>query len=56
MAQLIRSAFWVSFGLYLLVTAYLRHLHPSTDPFAINGFENVLTAVVGASLIYESYD
>lgn len=56
MAQGIRSAFWVSFGLYLLCSAYLRHLHPSTDPFAINGLENVLSAAAGALLIYGSYD
>jgi uncharacterized protein DUF3592 len=56
MAQLIRSAFWVSFGVYLLASAYLRHLHPSTDPFASKGIENVLMAAMGTLLIYGAYD
>lgn len=56
MAQGIRSAFWFSFGLYLLVTSCLRYLHRSSDPFAGNGIESVLTAVMGALLIYGAYD
>lgn len=56
MAQLIRSAFWVSFGVNLLVAAYLANLHPSTDPFANNGFENVLIALIGILFIYAACD
>jgi len=56
MAQLIRSAFWILFGLYLLVAAYLANLHPSTNPFANNGFENVLIALTGVLFIYAACD
>src|SRR5579863_4382193 len=56
MAQAIRSAFWVLFGLYLLAAAYLANLRPSTDPFANDGFENVLVAVIGVLFIYAACD
>lgn len=56
MAQLVRSACWALFGLYLLVAAYLTYLHPSTNPFANNGFENVLIALMGVFFIYAAFD
>src|SRR5579863_5662684 len=56
MAQLIRSAFWVSIGLYLLSSSYLRYVRPSSDPFANKGIENVLIALMGSLLIYGAYD
>lgn len=54
-ARIIRCAFLVSLGLYIIYSAFLRYLNPPTDSFADRGFTNVLAGGAGVVLVWSAY-